>query len=106
LTKFNLQWLLAQNAFYSNAQISVLSGRLLSLIPFEDVSRDFVVLEDLPRQKGYVRPPISEQTFAPEVHEKMGQTAKAATLLAADHCGNAKSAAQSRPSLLKEPRSF
>jgi len=50
--------------------MSVLSGRLLSLIPFEDVSRDFVVLEDLPRQKGYVCPPIGDQTFAPEVHEK------------------------------------
>lgn len=39
---------------------------LLSLIPYEDVTPSPVDLPDRTSGKGYVRPPISDQTFVPE----------------------------------------
>jgi polyphosphate kinase len=39
---------------------------LLSLIHYEDVPRDKIVMPPLERDKAYVRPPMSEQTFVPE----------------------------------------
>jgi len=41
---------------------------LLSLIPYEDLSLDPIVLPPLPKVTGYVRPPITDQTFVPEVY--------------------------------------
>jgi len=41
---------------------------LLSLIPHEEVPRDTIVLPPLEHDKAYVRPPMSEQTFVPEVY--------------------------------------
>ena len=41
-------------------------AHLLSMIPYEDVPREVIVLPPLERDKAYVRPPISEQTFVPE----------------------------------------
>ena len=46
-------------------------GHLLSFCPYEDIPRGPVVLEDRPPQKGYVRPPMSDQTFVPESHKKL-----------------------------------
>ncbi|HHN75226.1 MAG TPA: polyphosphate kinase 2 [Acidobacteria bacterium] len=41
---------------------------LLSLIPYEDLTPDVIKLPERPKQIGYVRPPISDQTFVPEVY--------------------------------------
>jgi len=41
---------------------------LLSLIPYEDTTPEPIKLPQRPRQKGYVRPPITDQTFVPEVY--------------------------------------
>jgi polyphosphate kinase 2 len=41
---------------------------LLSLIPYEEVPREKIVLPPLERNKSYVRPPMSEQTFVPQVY--------------------------------------
>ena len=38
---------------------------LLSLIPYEDVPRETIILPPLEKDKAYVRPPMSEQTFVP-----------------------------------------
>lgn len=38
---------------------------LLSLIPYEEVPREAIVLPPLEKDKNYVRPPLSEQTFVP-----------------------------------------
>jgi polyphosphate kinase 2 len=45
---------------------------LLSLIPYEDMTMPPIELPPRPKQSGYVRPPISEQTFVPDYYEDMG----------------------------------
>ena len=40
---------------------------LLSLIPYEDLSPEPIVLPPREPERGYVRPPIDEQTFVPDV---------------------------------------
>lgn len=39
---------------------------LLSLVPHEDVPREKIILPPLEKDKSYVRPPMSEQTFVPD----------------------------------------
>lgn len=41
---------------------------LLSLIPYEDLTPEPIVLPPRQPDQGYVRPPISDQTFVPEVY--------------------------------------
>jgi polyphosphate kinase len=41
---------------------------LLSLIPYEDLTPEPIVLPPRQDHKGYVRPPITDQTFIPEVY--------------------------------------
>ena len=41
---------------------------LLSLIPYEDLTPETMVLPPRQKDKGYVRPPITDQTFVPEVY--------------------------------------
>lgn len=44
---------------------------LLSLIPYEDLTPKPTKLERRPADQGYVRPPISDQTFVPDFYGKM-----------------------------------
>jgi hypothetical protein len=44
---------------------------LLSLIPYEDLTPKPAKLERRPADQGYVRPPISDQTFVPDFYGKM-----------------------------------
>jgi len=41
---------------------------LLSLIPYEDLTPEAIVLPPRQTNEGYVRPPLSDQTFVPEVY--------------------------------------
>ena len=41
---------------------------LLSLIPYQDVTREIIELPPRQSDAGYVRPPMTDQTFVPEVH--------------------------------------
>jgi len=41
---------------------------LLSMIPYEDLTPDPIVLPPRQKDEGYVRPPITDQTFVPEVY--------------------------------------
>jgi polyphosphate kinase len=43
-------------------------AHLLSMIPYQDVPREEIILPPLEKDKSYVRPPMSEQTFVPEVY--------------------------------------
>jgi polyphosphate kinase 2 len=45
---------------------------LLSMIPYEDLTPGPVKLPPLPKSTGYVRPPMSDQTFVPEVYPQKG----------------------------------
>ncbi len=41
---------------------------LLGLIPYEDLTPEPIVLPGRQEDKGYVRPPMSDQTFVPEIY--------------------------------------
>jgi polyphosphate kinase 2 (PPK2 family) len=41
---------------------------LLSLIPYEDLTPEPIVLPARQEDKGYIRPPMTDQTFVPEVY--------------------------------------
>jgi polyphosphate kinase 2 (PPK2 family) len=41
---------------------------LLSLIPYEDLTPDPIALPPLQAAEGYVRPPLTDQSFVPEVY--------------------------------------
>jgi len=42
---------------------------LLSLIPYEDLTPEPILLPPRQAEQGYVRPPITDQTFVPEVYQ-------------------------------------
>jgi polyphosphate kinase 2 len=42
---------------------------LLSMIPYENVTPEPIALPPRQKEKGYVRPPITDQTFVPEVYK-------------------------------------
>ncbi len=43
-------------------------NHLLSMIPYEDLTPEPIELPPRTRTKGYVRPPITDQTFIPEIY--------------------------------------
>ena len=45
---------------------------LLSMIPYEDMTPEPMVLPPRQKEKGYVRPPMTDQTFVPEVYKPAG----------------------------------
>ena len=60
-------WYVVNSDDKKRARLNVIS-HLLSLIPYEDVVPEPVELPPRPKEKGYGRPPMSEQTFVPEVY--------------------------------------
>jgi len=45
---------------------------LLSMVPYEDMTPEPMVLPPRQKEKGYVRPPMTDQTFVPEVYKPAG----------------------------------
>ena len=45
---------------------------LLSLIPYEDLTPEPMALPPRQKEKGYVRPPMTDQTFVPEFYKPTG----------------------------------
>ena len=45
---------------------------LLSLIPYEDLTPEPMALPPRQKEKGYIRPPMTDQTFVPEVYKPTG----------------------------------
>ncbi len=43
-------------------------SHLLSLIPYEEIEQEKVVLPPRKKVEGYIRPPFSDQTFVPEIY--------------------------------------
>ena len=60
-------WYVVDSDVKKHARLNCIS-HLLSLIPYTDVPRDEIVLEDRPAQGAYVRSPMGDQDFVPEVH--------------------------------------
>lgn len=63
-------WYVVNSDVKKHARINCIS-HLLSKIPYQEIPRDAVVLEDRPTQRGYVRPPMGEQTFVPDAHANL-----------------------------------
>jgi polyphosphate kinase 2 len=42
---------------------------LLSMVPYEDLTPEPMVLPPRQKEKGYIRPPMTDQTFVPEVYK-------------------------------------
>ncbi|MEM7462098.1 MAG: polyphosphate kinase 2 [Pseudomonadota bacterium] len=60
-------WYVVRSDVKKHARLNCIT-HLLSLIPYEDLTPKPIVLEPRPPQEGYVRPPIEDQTFVPEIH--------------------------------------
>jgi polyphosphate kinase 2 len=45
---------------------------LLSLIPYEDLTPEPMALPPRQKEKGYIRPPMTDQTFVPEIYKPTG----------------------------------
>ena len=41
---------------------------ILSQVPYDDITPDPIPLPPREGDKGYIRPPITEQTFVPEIY--------------------------------------
>lgn len=65
-------WYVVNSDVKKHARLNCIN-HLLSLIPYQEIDRPPVVLEERPPQGAYVRPPISDQTFVPEVHATVDQ---------------------------------
>ena len=63
-------WYVVDSDVKKHARLNCIS-HLLSLIPYVEIERPPVILDDRPPQRGYVRPPMGDQTFVPEVHSKL-----------------------------------
>jgi len=59
-------WYVVQSDDKKRARLNVIT-HLLSKIPYKDVTPEKIRLPRRQRDDGYVRPPMSEQTFIPEV---------------------------------------
>jgi polyphosphate kinase 2 len=60
-------WYVVTSDVKKHARLNCIS-HLLSLIPYEEIKVESLILEDRPPQGPYVRPPMDNQTFVPEVH--------------------------------------
>jgi polyphosphate kinase 2 len=60
-------WYVVNSDDKRRARLNCIS-HLLSLIPYEDLTPEPIRLPPRQREKGYVRPPMADQTFVPEVY--------------------------------------
>jgi polyphosphate kinase 2 len=58
-------WWVVRSDNKKRARLNVIS-HLLSIIPYEDLTPEPIVLPERQRDTGYVRPPMDDQTFIPE----------------------------------------
>ncbi len=60
-------WFVVASDVKKHARINCIS-HMLSVIAYEDMTPEPIILPERPAQRGYVRPPMDDQTFVPEVH--------------------------------------
>ena len=63
-------WYVVDSDVKKHARLNCIS-HLLSMISYKDVTPEAVELEARPEQTGYVRPPMDDQTFVPEIHHEV-----------------------------------
>ncbi len=62
-------WYVVNSDVKKHARLNCIR-HLLSLIPYEDLTPDPVTLPKRKEGEGYIRPPMSDQTFVPEIYPK------------------------------------
>jgi len=62
-------WYVVKSDHKKNARLNCIS-HLLSLIPYEDLTPPPITLPEREKSTGYVRPPMSDQTFIPDIYPK------------------------------------
>ncbi len=60
-------WYVVESSVKKRARLNCIR-HLLSLIPYKDLTPEPITLPPRQEEKGYVRPPMSDQTFVPEVY--------------------------------------
>lgn len=60
-------WFVVNSDIKKHARINCIT-HLLDQIPYVDLTPEPIVLDPRPAQEGYIRPPLAEQTFVPDVH--------------------------------------
>ena len=63
-------WYVVESDVKKHARLNCVS-HLLSMVPYEDVTPQNIVLDPRPPQTGYTRPPMDDQTFVPSVHKAL-----------------------------------
>jgi len=62
-------WYVVKSDVKKHARLNCIS-HFLSMIPYKDLTPESIVLEKRVEGRGYVRPPMSDQTFVPELFPK------------------------------------
>lgn len=62
-------WYVVNSDIKKHARLNCIS-HLLSLVPYEDLTPEEIKLPKRKETVGYVRPPLSDQTFVPEIYPK------------------------------------
>jgi hypothetical protein len=60
-------WYVVKSDIKKHARLNCIA-HLLSMIPYEDLTPREIVLPKREESLGYVRPPMSDQTFVPEIY--------------------------------------
>ncbi|NND72362.1 MAG: polyphosphate kinase 2 [Rhodothermales bacterium] len=63
-------WYVVDSDIKKHSRLNCIN-HLLSLIPYEDHTPEPIELQERPTQRGYVRPPMDDQTFVPEIHHDL-----------------------------------
>lgn len=63
-------WHVVASDVKKHARLNCIS-HMLSLIPYTPIEREPEQLAERPPQRGYVRPPMQDQEFVPEAHQKL-----------------------------------
>lgn len=71
-------WYVVNADIKKHARLNCIS-HLLSQFDYQDLTPEEIVLEERPPQQGYVRPPMEDQTFVPDVIEGLITNAKTGT---------------------------
>lgn len=63
-------WYVVNSDVKKHARLNCIT-HLLDQIPYNDLTPEPITLDERPPQAGYVRPPMEDQTFVPEIHGEL-----------------------------------
>ncbi len=80
-------WYVVHSDIKRHARINCIS-HLLSMIPYQKVEHSVIELPAREEYKGYIRPPLTEQTFVPDVAMELAIAEQTASAEEVDHEGH------------------